>query len=206
MGKKLLKTHKVSFQEEGTEFKWYPVVTSYGHERKVAQMMQKRFENLGAADKFKEVFVPIVEWEEKIQGRVKKDGTFSMRNVKKSENLLESGYIFIQMIMTDQTWNIVRQTTGVAGWLSRQGRPQETSDVEVLKLKKIVNAKTEEHETGKITTKHFDGKVGDVVKITSGPFLGYECEVENIQETAVSLIMLENGAKIEISPLDIEVI
>src|SRR6185312_4372759 len=98
MGKKNLPVRRVSFSEENMEMRWFCVVTMYNHERRVAEMLNKRFESMGANDKFKKVFVPIEEWEEVVEGKIKKDGTRTKRKVKKSRNVLESGYIFVKMI------------------------------------------------------------------------------------------------------------
>lgn len=200
MGKKLLKTHKVDFSEDLLESKWYIVVTMFNHERKVADMLEKRFESMGAADKLKEIFVPIQEWEEVTEGKIKKDGTRSKRTVKKSVNLLESGYIFVNLTLTNHVWNIVRQTTGVAGWLNMDGRPSEVPAEDVIKFKMLMNNEN-------ATTQNFDGKIGDKVKITAGPFKDYLGKIAGIKDASVSIEIEElNGAKMEINALQLEVI
>lgn len=201
MAKILLKTHKISFSEDNLEFKWYAIVTMFNHERKVAEMLKLRFENLGAADKFEEVFVPIEEWTEDVLGKIKKDGTRTKRTVKKSQNVLESGYIFIKMCMTDTTWNIVRQTTGVSGWLKMDGRPQPVPAEDVMKWKNVVGLGKEAREA------NINIVLGDSVRIIDGPFKDYIAKVVEIQDANVSVEVNElNGAKLEISALQLEVI
>lgn len=200
MAKILLKTHKISFSEDNLEFKWYAVVTMFNHERKVAEMLKLRFENLGAADKFEEVFVPIEEWTEDVLGKVKMDGTRTKRTVKKSRNVLESGYIFIKMCMTDTTWNIVRQTTGVSGWLKMDGRPQPVPAEDVLKWKEAINS-------GANAKTEINIVPGDSVRIIDGPFKDYIAKVIEVQDANISIEVNElNGAKLEISALQLEVI
>ena len=201
MGKKLLKTHRVSFEGDDLEFKWYAVVVMFNHERKVAEMLSSRFENLGAGDKFAEVFVPIKEWEEESLGRMKKDGTRSVRKVKKTMNLLESGYIFIKMIMTDDTWNIVRQTSGVAGWLKMDGKPQPVPAEDVINLKMQLGIEDQDS-----TIKEFSNNIGSLAKITSGPFQGYEGKIVDVQEENVTLISQPNGIKMDVSHSFLEIL
>lgn len=200
MGKKLLKTHKVDFSEDLLESKWYIVVTMFNHERKVADMLEKRFESMGAADKLKEIFVPIQEWEEIVEGKIKKDGTRAKRTVKKSVNLLESGYIFINLTLTNHVWNIVRQTTGVAGWLNMDGRPSEVPAEDVAKFKILMGDE-------EVFVQSFEGKIGDKVKIIDGPFKDYLGKIANIDNLNVSIEVEElNGARMEINALQLEVI
>ncbi|AEO93827.1 transcription antiterminator [Bacillus phage G] len=199
MGKKLLKTHKISFEGDNLDFNWYAVVVAFNHERRVAEVLRSRFENMGAGDKLEEVFVPIEEWEEETLGRVRKDGTRAVRKVKKSRNLLESGYIFIRMCMTDETWNIVRQTSGVSGWLKMDGRPQVVPNEDILRMKQQLVK-----EEDKVEKVKFNGKIGDRVRIKNGPFENFEGKILNAIEAEV-LVVTDNGVKIEVSPSILEV-
>lgn len=171
MGKKLLKTHKVSFQEDNMEFGWYIVVTQFNWERKAAENIEKRFESLGAADKFGEIIIPMVDFTE-VNGKGKE--------VVKSRNIYESGYIFIRMILTNDTWNIVRQTSGVAGWLNADGRPSPVPYDDIINLK-------EQLGLNKVEAVEFKGSVGDLVKVTHGAMAGIEGNVYEISEDKTSV-------------------
>lgn len=137
MGKKNLTMHKVSFQEDSMEWNWYVVICQFNWEKKAAENIEKRFHSLGLSTHFGEIVVPILEFQE-----VNDKG----KMVKKNRNLLESGYIFIKMIMTNDSWNAVRQTTGVAGWLNMDGRPSPVNEESVLKIKhQLETSKNEEN-------------------------------------------------------------
>jgi Transcription antiterminator len=188
MGKKLLKTHKVDFTEDKLEMKWYVVVCQFNWERKAAENIQKRFESLGCADKFGEILVPIIE-EEEINSKGRK--------VKKSRNLLVSGYIFIRMVLDNTTWNIVRQTTGVAGWLTRDGRPLPELDENVEKIKRILYPETKD----KTEEVQFNGKVGDIITIKNYVFEGEQAKIENIDQNKkiVKATLIDKGFKVELN-------
>jgi transcriptional antiterminator NusG len=205
MGKKLLKIHRVDFKNEEVKYAWYTIVTIPGHERKVAEVLRNRFNNMGSAEHLKEVFAPIREWEETVEGRLKKDGTRTARKVKKSENLLVPGYLFIHMIMNNDTWNIVRQTTGVAGWLKNaDGMPGDTPIEDILKWKDAMGMGKEARAE---IAKEFTGKIGDFVKVMEGPFKGLEGKISDIGEVDIELsVDALNGARIEISPTLVETI
>lgn len=190
MGKKLLKTHKVSFQDDNVEFGWYVVVTQFNWERKAAENIQKRFESMGAADKFGEIIVPIIDFTE-VNGKGKQ--------VTKSKNIYESGYIFIRMILTNDTWNIVRQTTGVAGWLNADGRPSQVPYDDIINLKEQLGLNKKE-------VVKFDGSIGDMVQITDGAMAGIEGTVSEIAEDKESLKVSVPIGAIEVSASQVKVV
>lgn len=191
MGKKLLKTHKVSFQEDNMEFGWYIIVCQYNWERKAAENIEKRFESLGAQDKFGEIIVPIIEFTE-LNGKGKQ--------VVKTRNLYESGYIFIRMILTNDTWNIVRQTTGVAGWLNMDGRPSQVPYDDIINLKERLGM-------NKADVVEFNGEIGDCVKVIDGAMVGLEAVVSEISDDKGTLkIKAQNGMAIEVKSHQVKVI
>lgn len=187
MGKKLLKTHKVSFEQEAMDFRWYVVVCQFNWERKAAENIEKRFESLGCFDKFGEIVVPIVEFEE-----VSEKG----RKLKKSRNVLESGYIFIKMILNNDTWNVVRQTTGVAGWLNMDGRPMPVNEENVLKIKAQLAPLTEEEQV----VIEFKGKIGDKFLVKNHAMKDMEAEITEVnkEKEIIKASLLSNGFKLEL--------
>lgn len=190
MGKKQLKMHKVSFQDDNVEFGWYVVVTQFNWERKAAEHIQKRFESMGASDKFGEIIVPIIDFTE-VNAKGKK--------VTKSKNIYDSGYIFIRMILTNDTWNIVRQTTGVAGWLNADGRPSPVSYDDIINLKEQLGLNT-------VEVVEFDGSIGDLVQITHGAMSGIEGNVAEISENKELLKVTVPIGTIEVSASQVKVV
>lgn len=201
MGKINLPIKQVDFSNDNMEFKWYPVVTIPKYEQKVGDSLKMRFESLGAGDKFGEVLVPIKEWtEEVVSSKMKKDGTYSKRIATRRQNVMVDGYIFVRMIMDNSTWNIVRQTTGVAGYLKADGRPGPVADEEVARIKGMLYEGQAENNVVE-----FNGKVGDTIKIKT--LNGTEAIVtEILSEKGFLKAVTELGLKLEVELNNVELV
>ena len=95
------------------EAKWYVAHTFSGHENMVATDLKNKVENLNLTDMIQDIVIPtetVVE--------VKDDGT-----KKEIERKIFPSYIMVKMIMTDDTWYIVRNTRGCAGFVGPEGKP-----------------------------------------------------------------------------------
>lgn len=125
---------------------WYVVHTYSGYENKVAANLEKIVENRNLGHLIEAIRVPVevVETE---------DG-------KKEEHKLFPSYVLVKMIMNDESWHVVRNTTGVTGFVGPGSQPVVLLDEEVEALGV---------ETG---TKTLDFVVGDTVEITGGPLAG----------------------------------
>lgn len=127
--------------------KWYVVHTYSGYENKVKTNLEKIIENRGLEELILKVEVPL---EEAIE---KKDDVEKVVTRK-----IFPGYVLIKMIMTDETWYIIRNTTGVTGFVGPGSKPVALTEEEVSALGVDIKEIT------------VDYQVGDSVKITSGPF------------------------------------
>lgn len=137
--------------------KWYVVHTYSGHEKKVKVNIEKMVENRGMEDLIVEVKVPT---EEKIE----------VKNGKKKvkESKLFPGYVLVKMVMTDESWYLVRNTRGVTGFVGPSSKPIPLTDQEVRGM-------------GVEEIRHdINMKVGDTVKVISGPFESFIGVIENI--------------------------
>ncbi|MDF2534123.1 MAG: hypothetical protein K0R18_280 [Bacillales bacterium] len=203
MGKKLLKIHQVDYTNEEMTYRWYPVLTAINYERKVGNAMKQRFESMGAGDKFAEVLVPIKEWQEiSIGTKPKKDGSLPQRKVNRSENVFLTGYIFIKMIMDNSTWNIVRQTSGVAGYLKADGLPSAIEEHEVMAIKERLG---EVKDAVAQVASQFKGGVGDTIKIkTAGNMEATITEVHKDKGIVKAISAL--GIRMEVDMTSIEVV
>ena len=102
------------------EAKWYVAHTFSGYENKVASNIQTVVENRNLHDLIQEVAIPtetVVE--------VKDDGT-----KKEYQRKLMPGYVFVKMVMTDDSWYVVRNTRGCTGFVGPEGEPQPLTDEE----------------------------------------------------------------------------
>lgn len=137
--------------------RWYVVHTYSGHENKVKMNIEKIVENRGMQDVILEVKVPT---EEKIEY---KSGKKKVKEVK-----LFPGYALVKMIMTDESWYLVRNTRGVTGFVGPSSKPISLTDEEVRSMG------VEE------PTIEVDVKVGETIKVSSGPFETFMGIIENI--------------------------
>src|SRR4030066_243940 len=94
------------------ELHWYVVHTYSGHEQKVAEALKQRLEAFGLKEQITEILVPT---QEKIVIDAGKKKTIRER--------LFPGYVMVRMILTDETWGVVRNTTGVTGFVGAGAKP-----------------------------------------------------------------------------------
>ncbi len=173
--------------EEGR--RWYVVNTYSGHENKVKENLEKRVESMGLQDCLFNIVIP-----EHVETEIK-DG----KKINKTKNMFP-GYVLVEMIMTDEAWYVVRNTSGVTGFIGSSGggaKPFPLQKHEVDPILKRVGIKTSQIEV------HFTE--GDLVKVLSGPFAGREGQVEHIdldKEIATVLIDLFGNK----TPMEVELI
>ena len=137
------------------EAKWYVAHTYSGYENKVKANIEKSVENRGMQDLILDVKVPTEEV-------VEENGD----KKKVVQHKIFPGYVIIKMIMTDESWYIVRNTRGVTGFVGPGSKPVPLSDEEVERMGVEV-----------IRMKDIDFTVGDLVSIKSGPMEGFSGKV-----------------------------
>lgn len=136
------------------EKKWYVVNTYSGHEAKVKEKLDMRINSMDMQENIFRVIVPERKEIEIKDGKKKE-------KVKK----LFPGYVLVEMIMSDESWYIVRNTPGVTGFLGSSGKgakPVPLYDEEVERIFKEIG-----YDENKVVVNY---EVGDKVKITDGPF------------------------------------
>ena len=141
--------------------RWYIVHTYSGYENKVKSNLEKRIEYMNMADKIFRIEVP--------QKTITK-----MKDGKKTdrEEKIFPGYVLVEMIMDDDSWYVVRHTAGVTKFVGSAKRPIAAKDSEI---KKII------HRTQGQTVKiELDVKVGDKVRIVSGPFADFIGDITEV--------------------------
>ena len=150
------------------EKQWYVVNTYAGHENRVKENLEKRVETMGISDSlFRIVVAEEVEIEYK-----------NGKPVEKAHNLFP-GYLFVEMIMTDEAWYVVRNTPGVTGFIGSSGGGAKPFPVSPDEIEAILR------RMGLSERKlNVDFVVGDRVKILSGPLSGIEGKVESMDNEA----------------------
>jgi transcriptional antiterminator NusG len=144
------------------EKNWYVIHTYSGYENKVKANLERRVDSMGMEDKIFQVIVPM---EEELEV---KDG--KKRLVKKK---VFPGYVLVEMIMTDDSWYVVRNTPGVTGFVGSGSRPIPLMEDEVKVI--MGQAKPEAQPMPRIRL-----EVGQQVEVREGPFEGFTGVVEEV--------------------------
>ena len=159
------------------EKRWYVVNTYSGHENRVKDNLEKRLETMGIQE---QLFRIIVAEEPEIEI---KNG----KQVEKMKNMFP-GYVFVEMIMTDEAWYVVRNTPGVTGFIGSSGGGAKPFPVSPDEMESILRRMGQSDK--KVVV---DFGVGDTVRILTGPFSGMEGTVSSMNDqtqTANVLTML----------------
>ena len=144
---------------------WYVAHTYSGYENKVATDLMTMVENRHLQDLICDVKVPTeTRIEEVFDKRGNKTGE------KEVQRKLYPGYVFVKMVMNDESWHIIRNTTGVTGFVGPGSRPVPLTEEEVEALGVEV----------RVIEIHFS--VGDSVRICDGPLSGFIGIVDAISE------------------------
>lgn len=141
---------------------WYVLHTYSGYEDTVARNLRQRIESLGMKDYIFSVMVP-TEKKIKIQGGKK----------KVVEEKVYPGYVLVQMIVTDESWYVVRNTPRVTGFVGAGNIPIAVDPEKIIQLEKVTNEEPEYK---------IEFKSGDSVKIKAGPFRDFNGRVAEIDE------------------------
>ncbi len=160
------------------EAKWYVIHTYSGYENKVASDLEKMVENRNMGDLILETKIPTEKTTEI------KDGV-----VTEKEHKVFPGYVLVKMIVTDDSWYVVRNIHGVTGFVGPASKPVPLTDEEVANLgveKRNVSVQYE---------------IGSLVKIIDGPLEGFEGKVEelDLQNNGVTVLISMFGRETSVS-------
>ncbi len=142
---------------------WYAVHTYSGYEDAVARNLKQRIESMGMEDK---IFSVVVPTEKKIKIKAGK------RRVV--EEKIYPGYVLVEMIVTDDSWYVIRNTPRVTGFVGSGTTPTPLSEDEMAILLQRMGEEEPKHKV--------DFVPGDAVKIIDGPFKDYEGKVSEVDE------------------------
>ena len=140
---------------------WYVVHTYAGYENKVKTNLEKRVESMEMQDKIFRVLVPM-------------EKEYEIKNGKKKATLKKvfPGYVLVEMIITDDSWYVVRNTPGVTGFVGPGSKPIPLSPSEVVQILKQMGM---DEPKPKI-----DFEVGESVRVVDGPFADFIGNVEEV--------------------------
>ena len=144
---------------EGTT--WYVIHTYSGYEEKVKRNLEQRIDSMGVQDKIFSVIIPTEEEVEIREG-----------NRRISKKRVFPGYILVEMLMTEETWHVVRNTPGVTGFVGMGSRPTPLSQEEVDQILKRMESEAPTIKVG--------FREGQNVRIISGPFADFMGLVDDL--------------------------
>ena len=162
------------------EARWYVVHTYSGYENKVATNLEKLVENRSMQDMIQEIRIP-TETVTEVKDNKKRE----------VERKLFPGYVLVKMVMTDETWFVVRNTRGCTGFVGPNGKPVPLTEDEVAALG------VEKHEIV------IDYAVGDMVQIIDGPLENFTGRVDEIEldknkiKVTISMFGRETAVELE---------
>lgn len=153
--------------------RWYAIHTYSGYEDNVVQNLNKRVESYDMEDKIFSVLIP-------------KEKKIKIKNGKRKvvEEKIFPGYVLVEMIVTDDSWYVVRNTPNVTGFIGSGVIPTPLSEEEIGTLQKRMGIADPEFT--------IDVSVGDTVKIIDGPFKNFEGKVNEIDDARGKIKVLVN--------------
>jgi len=155
------------------EKNWYVLHTYSGYEENVKRNLEQRIESMDMIDKIFQVLVP-TENKIKIKG--------GKRQIVREK--IFPGYVFVNMIVTDDSWYVVRNTPNVTGFIGFGVRPTPVSKEEIDRIKKRMGVEEPKYQ--------IDLRVQDLVKITDGALKGFEGKIEEVDQGKGKLKVLVN--------------
>src|SRR5882757_3115808 len=169
----MMATERADLASAAAEAQWYVIHAYSGHEEKVKKNLEKRIESMDMQDKILEVFVPM---EDEIEI---KDG--KRRHVQKR---IFPGYVLVKMIMSDESWYVVRNTPGVTSFVGSGNKPVPLQEKEIKSIQKQIKA-----EAPKVRVEY---QVGENVRVIDGPFSDFHGKVDEINADKGKLKVLVN--------------
>lgn len=153
--------------------RWYVLHTYSGYEENVSRNLKQRIESLDMGDKIFDVMVPT---ETKIK----------IKNGKRTQitEKIYPGYVMVEMVVTDDSWYVVRNTPNVTGFIGTGTTPTPIDEAEVQVLQKRMGLKEPEFKV--------DLSVGEPVKIVDGPFKEFEGKISEVDKSHGKVKVLVN--------------
>ena len=169
--------------------RWYVLHTYSGYEENVEKNLRQRIESMDMEDKIFNILIPI---EKKIK----------IKNGKRKviEEKIFPGYVMVEIVVTDESWYVVRNTPNVTGFIGTGTIPTPVSEKEIKDLQKRMGVEEPKFK--------IDVMVGSPIRITDGPFKNLEGKIINIDEAKgkvkVNVSMFGRETPVELDFLQIK--
>ena len=178
-------------KSDAKKMRYYAVGTLSGYELKAQQLLAKKIQEEHLAEKFGEILVPTEEVVELAGGKK-----------RKTKRKVMPGYMFVQMVLDEQTWNAVRHCEKVIGFIGDDKNPKPMSEKEVSRLR-------QDNEEGAARPKAKQTfEEGVNVRVIDGPFLNFSGVVEEVmpqkQKVRVLVSIFGRATPVELDFMQVE--
>ena len=169
--------------------RWYAIHTYSGYEENVYDALKQRVETMDMEEKIFNILVP-------------KEKKIKIKNGKRKviEEKIYPGYVIVEMIVTDDSWYVVRNTPNVTGFVGAGTTPIPVSPQEIDSLKKRMGVEEPKFK--------IDVKINDPIKITDGPFKDFDGKISEVDEergkVKVLINMFGRDTPVELDSLQIK--
>ena len=174
---------------EEDERRWFVIHTYSGYEERVKKNLEQRIKFMDSEGEISQVVIPT---EDEIEVRSGKRQTVTRK--------ILPGYVLVQMKLSDQSWNIVRNTPGVTGFVGSGSKPVPLQETEVNQILKEMSA-----ETPKVKVSL---RKGQSVRVTDGPFIDFVGVVDEVSQdkgkVKVLLSLFGHETPVELDILQVE--
>lgn len=153
--------------------RWYVLHTYSGYEENVKKNLEQRIDTFDMTDKIFQVLVP-------------KEKKIKIKNGKRTviEDKIFPGYVLVEMVVTDDSWYVVRNTPNVTGFVGSGTTPTPIDGKEMDSLMKRMKVEDPTHK--------IDLAIEDTVQIADGPFKGFEGKVSDVDQERGKIKVLVN--------------
>ena len=166
-------TRRLLGTKQAGERGWYVIHTYTGYEDQVAETLRQRIESLSMGEKIFDIIVPTEKQIEIKNGK--------RRTVEKK---IFPGYVLVEMVVTDDSWYVVRNTPNVTGFIGLGVRPTPIPSTDVEKIKRRMGVDEPKYQ--------IDFKINDLVTINDGPLKGFQATVNELDEQKGKVKVLVN--------------
>jgi transcription termination/antitermination protein NusG len=158
---------------------WYVLKVQSNREKSIRESLQKRIKRENLEEFFEEIVIPTEKVVETKGGKK-----------KVREQKLFPGYMMIKMVLNDETWYLVRDTSGVGDFTGAAGTPLPMQEHEIKRM--LGKQEDGEEADAPAPVVKFSVGVGDVVKVKEGPFESFEGSVDSLDEQSGKVkVMIE---------------
>ncbi len=168
---------------------WFVIHTYSGYEERVKKNLEQRIKSMDAEIEISEIVIPT---EEEIEVRNGQRRTVSKK--------ILPGYVLVQMMMSDQSWGMVRNTPGVTGFVGSNNKPVPLQEDEVSRVLRQMEAEVPKVKVG--------FRKGQSVRVTDGPFIDFMGVVDDISmeqgKVKVLLTLFGRETPVELDFLQVE--